>query len=268
MDQLKSFQNDITTKFQDFQKKSPAIEVGVVTLGGATQGAFLGGMMGAMSNIKPPEGAAPMPPQPLTMQGGPWVLGRNFAVMTGVNAGLAVAIKHYRGGVEDYKGSMGASFGAGMCFTLVSNLGAKAAPAILGAPAPATGVALLADAVRTGFFFALIQGAFYKIGDHFSNNNKEVDTQYIATTEMLAALDLSKYEKNFKKGQLTDRTLPLLTESALAEVRIPPGPRLLILNQVSVMRSQLSALQTYKDKKPKGNQAVGVLSLAIPISYQ
>eukprot|EP00854_Cymbomonas_tetramitiformis_P017498 gene17498-20835_t len=131
--------------------------------------------MGAMSNIKPPEGAAPMPPQPLTMQGGPWVLGRNFAVMTGVNAGLAVAIKHYRGGVEDYKGSMGASFGAGMCFTLVSNLGAK-------------------------------------IGDHFSNNNKEVDTQYIATTEMLAALDLSKYEKNFKKGQLTDRTLPLLTE--------------------------------------------------------
>lgn len=38
------------------------------------------------------------------MVGGPLVLGRNFAVMTGVNAGLQCAIKKARGGVEDVQG--------------------------------------------------------------------------------------------------------------------------------------------------------------------
>ena len=38
------------------------------------------------------------------MVGGPAVLARNFAVMTGVNAGLQCAIKKARGGVEDVKG--------------------------------------------------------------------------------------------------------------------------------------------------------------------
>jgi hypothetical protein len=36
---------------------------------------------------------------------GPWVQARNFAVMTGVNAGLTLAVKKYRGGVEDAKGA-------------------------------------------------------------------------------------------------------------------------------------------------------------------
>ncbi|GBG88531.1 hypothetical protein CBR_g48001 [Chara braunii] len=49
---------------------------------------------------------------------------------------------------------------------------------------------------------------------------------------MLAHLGLQKYEKNFRKGLLTDATLPLLNDSALRDVRIPPGPRLLILDQV------------------------------------
>ena len=38
------------------------------------------------------------------MVGGPATLARNFAVMTGVNAGLQCAIKKARGGVEDVKG--------------------------------------------------------------------------------------------------------------------------------------------------------------------
>jgi hypothetical protein len=38
------------------------------------------------------------------MVGGPAVLARNFAVMTGVNAGLQCAIKKARGGVEDVQG--------------------------------------------------------------------------------------------------------------------------------------------------------------------
>ena len=35
---------------------------------------------------------------------------------------------------------------------------------------------------------------------------------------------------------LTDATLPLLTDSALADARIPPGPRLLILNAAAQKR--------------------------------
>ena len=42
--------------------------------------------------------------QPPGMVGGPMVLGRNFAVMTGVNAGLGCAIKKARGGVDDVQG--------------------------------------------------------------------------------------------------------------------------------------------------------------------
>eukprot|EP00959_Pyramimonas_sp_CCMP1952_P446485 9348524-Pyramimonas_sp.AAC.3 len=73
---------------------------------------------------------------------------------------------------------------------------------------------------------------------------------------MLDALELSKYEKNFKKGQLTDRTITLLTESALSEVKIPPGPRLLILNHVEQIKE-------YQRKYGKKNQA---MSLALPVS--
>ena len=35
----------------------------------------------------------------------PWVQARNFAVMTGVNAGATMAIKHARGGKEDVRGA-------------------------------------------------------------------------------------------------------------------------------------------------------------------
>jgi len=46
------------------------------------------------------------------MVGGPAVLARNFAVMTGVNAGLQCAIKKARGGVEDVKGRRAATHAA------------------------------------------------------------------------------------------------------------------------------------------------------------
>uniref|UniRef100_UPI0031B8B388 Chloroplastic import inner membrane translocase subunit HP30-1 n=1 Tax=Arabidopsis thaliana TaxID=3702 RepID=UPI0031B8B388 len=49
---------------------------------------------------------------------------------------------------------------------------------------------------------------------------------------MLVKLGLEKYEKNFKKGLLTDPTLPLLTDSALKDANIPPGPRLMILDHI------------------------------------
>ena len=94
---------------------------------------------------------------------------------------------------------------------------------------------------------------------------------------MLTRLGLQNYEKNFRKGLLTDTTLPLLTDrwvanpalmslchlnnfvrfhffpritvkvsflvwlsSALRDVKIPPGPRLLILDHINRYMYQCS----------------------------
>jgi hypothetical protein len=57
------------------------------------------------------------------MVGGPAVLARNFAVMTGVNAGLQCAIKKARGGVEDVQGRCASLPAAGTwpgCATLTT----------------------------------------------------------------------------------------------------------------------------------------------------
>ena len=60
-------------------------------------------------------------------------------------------------------------------------------------------------------------------------------------TPLLAALPLrpacaQQYEKNVRKGLLTDDTIGLWDSAALAEVRIPPGPRLLILAHIDQYR--------------------------------
>ena len=52
-----------------------------------------------------------------------------------------------------------------------------------------------------------------------------------ACQAMLSSLGLDQYEKNFVKAGLTDDTLRLITDSALMEAKIPPGPRLLILDK-------------------------------------
>lgn len=52
----------------------------------------------------------------------------------------------------------------------------------------------------------------FQIGNKFSNSTAVEDTSFRATNEMLTALGLDKYQKNFKKGQLTDQCLTLLTE--------------------------------------------------------
>ncbi|KAF6141970.1 hypothetical protein GIB67_037938 [Kingdonia uniflora] len=82
-----------------------------------------------------------------------------------------------------------------------------------------------------GATFALFQGSIFALGQRFSQPATE-DTFYKRTRGMLASLGLQCYEKNFKKGLLTDITLHLLTDSALRDEKIPPGPRLLILNQI------------------------------------
>ena len=52
---------------------------------------------------------------------------------------------------------------------------------------------------------------------------------------------------------MTDDTLLLLNDSALQEVRIPPGPRLKILNYVDATRAQMA--QAYQNRP---------MSLAVP----
>ena len=96
-------------------KQPPYIEVAVATMLGGGQGAFLGTVMGTMTKLdpnaskmfNPPAGANPEMAQRMSaMQaGGPAAQARNFAVMTGVNAGLSLAVKRYRGGVEDARGT-------------------------------------------------------------------------------------------------------------------------------------------------------------------
>ncbi|KAK3404212.1 hypothetical protein EUGRSUZ_K00528 [Eucalyptus grandis] len=111
---------------------------------------------------------------------------------------------------------MAAAFGSGAMFSLVSGMG---------------GPNQAANAVTSGFFFALVQGGLFKLGQKFSQPPVE-DVYYSQTRSMLSNLGLQNYEKNFKKGLLTDTTLPLLTDSALRDVNIPPGPRLLILDHI------------------------------------
>lgn len=50
-----------------------------------------------------------------------------------------------------------------------------------------------------------------QLGQKFSQPPAE-DTHYAKTRYMLNNLGLQSYEKNFKKGLLTDGTLPLLTD--------------------------------------------------------
>ncbi|KAK4743443.1 hypothetical protein SAY87_001444 [Trapa incisa] len=207
-------------------KQSLVVEAAVVTATSSLQGAAIGGIMGTITNdvsstFTPPPQANLNPQAMASLQqaqalsGGPLVQARNFAVMTGVNAGIACVMKRLRG-KEDVQSSMAAAFGSGAMFSLVSGLG---------------GPNQVTNAVTSGLFFALVQGGLYQFGQKFSQPPVE-DTRYLRTRSMLTGLGLQNYEKNFKKGLLTDNTLPLLTDSALRDVKIPPGPRLLILDHI------------------------------------
>lgn len=193
----------------------------------ASAGAGAGGEMEGMGQQKrrplvvmaSPPGADPNAlasfKQAQALAGGPLVQARNFAVMTGANAGISCVMRRIRG-VEDVQGSMAAAFGSGALFSIVSGMGS---------PNP------VANAITTGVAFAVFQGGFFMIGQKFSQPPSE-DIYYSRGRNMLKQLGLQNYEKNFKKGLLTDQTLPLLNDSALRDVKIPPGPRLLILDHI------------------------------------
>ncbi|GFQ02158.1 hypothetical protein PHJA_002359700 [Phtheirospermum japonicum] len=208
-------------------KQSLPVEAAIVTATSGAQGAAIGAFMGtltgdASSLVTPPPNAASINPDALAslkqaqaLAGGPLVQARNFAVMTGVNAGISCVMRRLRG-KEDVQSSMVAAFGSGALFSLVSGMG---------------GPNQAANAVTSGLFFALVQGGLFQLGQKFSQPPVE-DVYYAKTRSMLSNLGLTNYEKNFKRGLLTDTTLPLLTDSALRDVKIPPGPRLLILDHI------------------------------------
>ncbi|KAL3699223.1 hypothetical protein R1sor_017245 [Riccia sorocarpa] len=225
--QVQAKLKEVDVKVKQWLRKQPiAVEVAAVTLGSAAQGGVIGALMGSFTQdmaagIPPaapglnPQAAASLQ-QAKAFTGGPLMQARNFAVMTGVNAGITCAMKRLRGGVEDVQTSMVAAFGSGAVFSVVSGVG---------------GTNVAGNAVTTGIFFALIQGGIFKVGQNFTKPPSE-DLLYTQAKSMLSTLGLQRYEKNFKKGMLTDMTLPLLNDSALRDVRIPPGPRLLILDHV------------------------------------
>jgi hypothetical protein len=231
-------QNPITqiqVKYKQFEdgfkvwlsKQSLPVEAAVVTLTSAAQGGAIGAFMGTLTNdsstaFPPPTPAAGLNPQAMAsfqqaqaLAGGPMIQARNFAVMTGVNAGITCVLKRIRG-KEDVQSSMAAAFGSGAIFSLVSGMG---------------GPNQVMNVLSSGFFFALVQGGIFKVGEKFNKPPVE-DIYYSKTRGLLSNLGLGNYEKNFKKGLLTDNTLPLLTDSALRDVNIPPGPRLLILDHI------------------------------------
>lgn len=215
----------------------PYVEVGLATLGGSTQGAVLGGVMGYMTRLDPegagklltPPGNDAMAKQMQAMQSqSPLVQARNFAVMTGVNAGAALAIKHARGGVEDVRGAMGAAFLSGAAFSAVSGMSTVGGG----------GANAFQSAFSTGVLFALLQGAIYKLGKAFSGPKVE-DSNYVKAKHVLTTTGFPQYEKQLKKAQLTDKTIMLWNESALTQAGIPPGPRLLILHHIDGFRQPL-----------------------------
>ncbi|KAJ6847963.1 uncharacterized protein M6B38_115675 [Iris pallida] len=202
--QLQARFKEVEAGFRSWLAKQPvAVEAAVVTATGAVQGAAIGGLMGTLTAdmaVPPPTGA--LNPQAMAslkqaqaFAGGPLVQARNFAVMTGVNAGISCAMKRIRG-VDDVQTSMTSAFGSGAMFSLVSGMG---------------GPNQAVNAVTSGLFFALIQGGLFKLGQKFSQPPAE-DVFYTRTRSMLTNLGLQNYEKNFKKGLLTDSTLPLLTD--------------------------------------------------------
>lgn len=237
------------TRFKEMDEKvkawvaqqSPPVEVALVTLGSALQGGVIGVLMGTftsdMAMPAPPPGGAATPEAQQAMKqmqaltGGPWLQARNFAVMTGVNAGISCALRRARNlTVDDVQTSMAAAFGSGMAFSLISGVGGTVPPA--GATVPPNPVVSM---ISTGVVFALFQGAFFQAGKLVSGgaaSSAQEALEFKQTTSMLRGLGLQKYEKNFKKGMLNDRTLPLLNDSALQDVKIPPGPRLLILDHL------------------------------------
>ncbi|KAL8201657.1 hypothetical protein R6Q57_010804 [Mikania cordata] len=135
-------------------KQSLPVEVAVVTLISAAQGAVFGGFMGTFAKdtsstlpVAPPHFRSQLPAK------GPLVHARNVTVMSGANAGISSVLKRLRG-KEDLKTSVVAAFGSGVMFSLVSG---------------ERGPDQAANVIASGVFFALVQGGLFKVSEKLSS---------------------------------------------------------------------------------------------------
>lgn len=210
------------------QTQPPAVEVLLTGLQSAVQGGAVGYLFGSISKLDPAQSNPAMQAQnPAFAQmskAGPWGQAKNIAALVGVQAAAALAIKKARNGKEDVYGAMGASFLSGVAYSLVSL-----------PPNP------IQAAVTTGAGFAVFNAIIYQVSQMFKPEFE--DTEYDRGKYMLKILGLTKYSDNLKKGLLTDNTIMLWNESALSEVRIPPGPRLLILHHLDTYRNPANVLK-------------------------
>jgi hypothetical protein len=175
--------------------QAPAVEGVFSGVFGSMQGAFLGTLMGTMAkgSMAEAQASGAGPTAQMMQMGGPMIQARNFAVMTGTNAGISAFMRRYRK-VDDIQNSLVAAFGSGACFSLVSGMGSK--PAIPGTTAPNP----LMGAFSAGVVFALFQGAFYKLGETWSGPKVE-DTEYSRVKAMLTHLGRAKiWQKKRHRG--------------------------------------------------------------------
>ncbi|PWA46755.1 mitochondrial import inner membrane translocase subunit TIM22 [Artemisia annua] len=150
-----------------------------------------------------------VPMLPVLIGGGRLDWARNMAVIGGVQRVMDCAMRRLRG-QEDVPTSLVRSFSAGVVVSLVCGI---------------NGV----NVISNGVLFALMDVGACKI---HGNSSCPVEHEYKKTSDMLSSLGLDEYEKNFKSGLLTDKTLPLLKESDLQEAKIPVGARRLILDHI------------------------------------
>ncbi|CAF2090514.1 unnamed protein product [Brassica napus] len=94
-------------------------------------------------------------------------------------------------GKDDLTNSMVSASGGGLAYSL-------AMKGLTGQPA---------HALFTSAYYAALSGTTATI-----KSRNAQDAFYIETKAMLSKLGLEEYEKNFKKGHLTDPTLPFLTD--------------------------------------------------------
>ncbi|KAF2552021.1 hypothetical protein F2Q68_00036217, partial [Brassica cretica] len=137
-----------------------------------------------------------------------------FSVISAADCGIESVMKGIRG-KDDVTNRLVSGSGAGLTFCFLSK-GLKARPA---------------QALFSAAGFAVMSATAYKMMQTTKPRNAQ-DAFYIETKAMLSKLGLEEYEKNFKKGHLSDFTLPLLTDSDLKDVNIPSGARRLILDHI------------------------------------
>lgn len=222
----------LKAEFDRWTSRQPIpVEALISGLAGTVQGGAMGFVMGSfvkpdspgMSQAAVKAGQNPDLLKNMQAQmGGPWVQARNFAVITGVHAGIAAACRRIRKKDDTYT-AMIAAFGSGASYSLVSGI-------TQGNP--------FQGAFTTCVLFAAFQGALHKLGTKFSAPKKD-PTDFMMAKTLLTNLGFPEYSKNIQKGRLDDRTMWLWNDVALRDVRIPPGPRLLILNHVSKYREEL-----------------------------